>query len=128
MRRYGLFALWLLGILFPLAWLGRYWAFFKRVFDPAFAPEAVHILMHLILFTGLIVIGSWAFQVSLSRQTIFASLVLVLVVGTLQELFQAWSNGIFLLPPLVFDLGVDLVGGAAGLIIVSRWRRRKSGV
>jgi hypothetical protein len=127
MRRYGLLTIWLLGILFPLAWLGQYWAFFRQVFDPAFAPEVVHILMHLILFAGLIVIGFWTFRVSLNRKTIFASLALVLVIGVLQEVLQAWSNGIFLLPALVFDLGVDLVGGAVGLVIVSSRRLRQGG-
>lgn len=66
MRRYCVLGLWLAGILFPLGWLGRFSASYKATFDAAFGAETMHIVMHFILYTGLVVIGFWAFKPQLA--------------------------------------------------------------
>lgn len=125
MRRFGLLAIWVLGILFPLAWLGRFSVVYRQGFEAVFAPETMHVIMHLMLYAGLVMIGIWTFQAALSIRALLVALMLTFMIGLLQELFQAWSNGILLLYHLAYDLGVDLLGGTAGLVLVWLWRMRR---
>ncbi len=106
---------WLLGLLFPLAWLGRFSAAYQRLFDRIFAPAWVHVVMHAALYAGLVLLLWASFKPPPGRKTVLLALGLVVVVGVFQEGLQAFSQGYVWIPGVLFDLGVDLVGGAAGL-------------
>jgi len=118
--------LWLLGILFPMAWLGRFSPAYRRAFEAIFAPEWMHWIMHALLFGGLVALFVIVLRLNLDRKTALIALALVFGVGFLQEVFQALSQGSFSLAGSVFDLGVDLVGGLLGLGVVYVLRTKES--
>ena len=118
--------LWLLGILFPMAWLGRFSPAYRRAFEAIFAPEWMHWFTHALLFGGLVALFVIVLRLNLDRKTALIALALVFGVGFLQEVFQALSQGSFSLAGSVFDLGVDLVGGLLGLGVVYVLRTKES--
>jgi hypothetical protein len=107
--------LWVLGILFPIGWLGRFSPAFRLVFDRVFGPLWMHIFMHALLFAGLMILLVVAGGKPVSRRSAWKFLAAALLAGLLQEGFQAWSQGSFSAPASLFDLGVDLAGGLLGL-------------
>lgn len=119
MRLRWLLWFWLFGILFPVAMFRQFWPAFRRHFDAIFYPDWVHVLMHIILFAGFTLLVSWNYRLVLSPVSTAGVLLAVLVVGILQEALQSLSQDIFWLPGVLFDLGVDLIGGLLGLAI---WR------
>jgi len=50
-------SLWLLGIMFPLAWLRSYSSAYRRSFDALFGAEWIHVMMHMALYAGLAVLA-----------------------------------------------------------------------
>ncbi len=116
MRKRLWFFLWIAGVLFPMAWLGRFSSTFKRVFDAIFGPLWVHIFMHTLLYTVLVILLFLMLKPLPVLQSLALALGAVLLVGLLQEGFQSLSTGAFTLPGSAFDLGVDLMGGALGVI------------
>ncbi len=118
MKRKLLVLIWFLAILFPLNWLRRESGFVRRHFDVLFNLEIMHILMHLLLFGGLVVLVVRVFQLPLNWQTALLLLFVILVTGLMQEGLQllvkqrhfGWAE--------VFDLGVDLAGGTIGWCIL----------
>lgn len=127
MRRKILFlTVWLALILFPVSWLRLIWPEFRAPFDAVFAPEWMHILSHLALFAGLGALLVGVFRWHPGRWLL--AVTVLLLVGLLQETLQALSSG-NLLRYALFDLGVDLAGGLAGLGAawgLRGWRRRSS--
>ncbi|RPI33136.1 MAG: hypothetical protein EHM70_06945 [Chloroflexota bacterium] len=117
MRSRWLILVWILGILFPMAWLGKYSAGFRRAFDAIFAPTWMHILMHALLYTVLVVLLLVMFRWQASWKTAARALSIVLVVGCAQEGLQSLGAGIFYASAALFDLGVDLAGGIGGILI-----------
>jgi VanZ family protein len=116
--------IWLLGILFPMAWLGKFWRDFRRIFDTIFAPEWMHWLMHAALYAGLAILLVLVFNFILSRRTILLVLGMVLLVGLSQEGMQLFSGVQVIQLNSLFDLGVDLVGAGIGLGVI--WGIRKA--
>lgn len=82
--------------------------------------EFAHVIGHLFIFSVLVTILLVGFQVPLNRRTAVLMVGVVLAVGLGQEYFQLQVKGRGFGFPEVFDLGVDLVGGALGWQI-SRW-------
>lgn len=115
MRRYGCLVFWLIGILFPLAGLGRFSAGYRRAFDTLFGPAWMHVVMHLLLFAGLAALLVWVLRPAPSQRSITRLVGVILLAGLLQEGFQALNQGSLYWPGVLFDLGVDLTGGALGL-------------
>jgi hypothetical protein len=120
---------WTLGILFPLAWLGKSSPAYRRAFDTVFGPEWMHVLMHLALFAGLGVLLVSALKATHPWRAVLTTTGFILVVAVLQEGFQALSQGVSLgqvelLRRAAFDLGVDLAGGLAGLYSMLLLRQR----
>ena len=118
--------LWVLGILFPMAFLGELWPGFGRFFNLIFAPDWMHVLMHGFLYLVLgILLALW-----LRPQTARTHLVLfglALSVGFLHEGLQLLAAGAW--PGWgaeLLDLAVDLTGAClgAGLAAWSGRRRR----
>jgi hypothetical protein len=74
----------------------------------------MHILAHLVLYAVLVILLVTVFGLPLDRRAALKMIVLVLVVGISQELLQALDKGEFYLMGVVFDLGIDIAGGALG--------------
>ncbi len=116
---------WLLGILFPLAALGRSWPAFRARFDAVFSPFWVHVAMHAGLYAVLALLAALLFPFPRSWKGFFTLAGLLLAVGMAQEALQAAGNGFFYLPGAAFDLGVDLAGGALGWLLAALAQRRR---
>jgi VanZ family protein len=112
--------LWVLGILFPMAYLGRVWPAYGRLFDAVFKPAWMHVVMHALLYAVLgLLLAQWI-KPDLPRR-VAAVLGIVFLVGCLQEATQLVSAGIWpALGPEAFDLGVDLSGACLGLLLSRR--------
>jgi hypothetical protein len=115
---------WLLGILFPMAWLGNFSKSYRQIFNTIFAPEWMHWLMHAALYAGLAILLVLVFTLPLNRRTVVLVLGIVLVVGLIQEGMQLFSAVQIVSWNSFLDLGVDLVGAAIGLGVI--WGIRKA--
>jgi hypothetical protein len=107
--------LWMLGILFPLAALGSSWDVFGQVFDRVFSPGWMHVLMHALLYAVLGFLLARLVSPAGWKGVLLACC-LCLLAGILHESIQVLALGFF--PGLgaeLFDLGVDLAGGTAGV-------------
>ena len=118
---------WILGILFPMASLGRLWPSFGRLFNALFAAEWTHWIMHTFLYVILVVLlAQWIRPVS--AKALLSLLGLAVVIGCFQEGLQwltaksaiGWSASAF---DLVVDLGGALIGWAAAVL----WSTRRPG-
>ena len=116
--------IWVLCILFPMAFLSRAWPAFGEVFRAVFSPEWMHILMHAGLYgvLGFLLIR----QLHVVRGAALASaLAVLLVVAVLHETLQVVSAGAW--PGWweeLKDLLVDLLGGCAGIGAGWLWASR----
>ena len=116
--------LWLLVLLFPLNWLRQESPFVQRHFDTLFKMEWVHIVAHLFIYAGLVMLFESAFSLELNLRTALLLLGVILAAGGLQESFQLLVKGHGFGVEEWFDLGVDLVGGLLGWLLLV-WRRPK---
>jgi hypothetical protein len=115
---------WLLGILFPAAWLRNFSTTYRQFFNAIFGAEWVHVVMHTILFASLCILAATILRLHPGRRTSLALIGMLLLVGLAQELLQNLSQGIsrpYLLMAAqasTFDLLVDLSGGLLGLLLI----------
>jgi hypothetical protein len=123
-KRTGLLLVWLLGILFPMAWVRKFSLGYQHVFNAIFAPEWMHWLMHAVLYAGLAVLLVKIFTLGIKPRSVLLVCGVVLLVGILQEGIQCFSAVQVLRWNSVFDLGMDLFGAAVGLLII--WLIRKT--
>jgi VanZ family protein len=123
-KRFLFLIFWLLGILFPMAWLGKFSARYQQIFNAIFAPEWMHWLMHAALYAGLAILLVLVFGLPLTRRTVALVLGIVLLVGLIQEGMQLFSGVQVVSWNSLFDLGVDLAGAGIGLGVV--WGIRKA--
>ena len=119
---------WILGILFPIAFLSHFWPPFGRLFDTVFSPDWIHIAMHAFLYAVLaLLLAQWIKPVSL--KAVASILALALVIGCIQEWLQGLSPGHgFTWPAAAFDLRVDAGGTAIGLTVAWRLSLRRTPV
>jgi hypothetical protein len=118
-----------MGILFPIYWPSRFSARYRYVVDSIFAPDWMHILTHLILFAGLVILLVFSLKLHLRLRSAVMILIFVFWVGLGQELLQSWIKGFLGWGSIGFDLGVDGLGGALGLLVVfvfQRFRAQKA--
>ena len=113
---------WLVGLIFPVTWLGRYAPGYQPTFNAIFGPEWVHIFMHATLYAGLGMLLAIAFKFPAGRKSTFRIVAIILTVGVAQESLQWFSQGNFNLGPIVvqnalFDLIIDILGGMLGLLV-----------
>ncbi len=113
-KRKILIFLWLAGILFPYNWFGRGADVLRHAVRMAVGSEPAHIAGHLVLFGGLIVLVLHGVQIPFTRRSAICLAVLVLAIGLGQEYFQLQIKQRSFGWPEIFDLGVDLIGGALG--------------
>jgi hypothetical protein len=108
--------LWIVGILFPMAFLGKAWPGFGKVFNATFSSVWSHVLMHTMHYAGLgFLLTQWLPPAS--PRSIFILVGLSLLVGCLHEGLQLATAGIW--PgwkPEVFDLGVVWSGQLSGYV------------
>lgn len=112
-------------MLVPLNLLQTYTGDLRFVILRLLSSELAHVIGHLFLFSMLVVIVLSVFQSPLNRQTALLIAGLVVTVGLGQEFLQLIAKGRGFGIPEIFDLGVDVAGGALGWQ-VSRWLRRYS--
>ena len=107
---------WVIGILFPMAWASGSWPVMSLWFERIFSPPWMHVVMHAGLYAVLAVMG-----VMLAHQfgrPLYFSLLGVVLIGTLQEVIQTALAGRAIGGGELFDLGVDLSGGLLGFLAV----------
>lgn len=117
-RKHLLLGVWLIGILFPMALFTRYSATYNRWFQTVFTPEWTHIVMHALLYGVLAVLLTTTLPPIYCRPRWI--LALVLVVACLQEGIQLIYTASLPGSDEVFDIGVDMLGGLAGVLITQR--------
>jgi hypothetical protein len=116
--------LWVIGILFPMAFLGKLWPAFGIFFNSIFASNWMHILMHGLLYAMLGFLLTTLVGPS-TPKAIPLLLGSCLLVGVLHEGMQLWAAQMWPgLGPELFDLGVDLIGSAAGIGLARSIQRR----
>ena len=108
--------LWLVGILFPMAWASRSSSAWNEWFNRIFAPIWLHILMHATLYAVLALGLSWLLEGHLRKWQLWG---IVLLVAFAQEGLQLWGAARLPAWSEVFDLIVDTGGAIIGLLI---WR------
>jgi Na+-transporting NADH:ubiquinone oxidoreductase subunit NqrD len=104
-------------MLIALAGFGRNSPVYRRVIDPNMAPEWLHVLVHIMLYAGLVLLFLGAFRFPSYKKALPVVIGMVLIVGVVQEVTQSLSMGTIPLRGIMFDLGVDLTGGVLGLVI-----------
>ena len=114
MRKITWLALWVAGILFPIAWFSQQIPGFDQWFNRIFAPQWMHVLMHAFLY-GVLAAGIVMIWPRCSLRTALAA---ALLVGIAQEVLQPLPAGRLPGSAALFDLAVDLCGAAAGLAVL----------
>ena len=108
-----------------MAWLGRFSAGYRQIFNAIFAPEWMHYLMHALLYAGVAFLLLFSFNIKITRQSVGLILTAVLLIGALQESLQLFSGVQILRWNSLLDLGVDLLGGVMGILLLKLVRRFK---
>lgn len=126
MRTWITLTLWVACMLFPLALFSRISAPAHRFMDWLLAPEWLHVVMHLLIFAGLVILVSIALAHREQWLSPVSFILVILGVGIFQELFQYISSvhefrSIFTPGGSLYDLGVDLAGGALGVFAFNRF-------
>lgn len=125
MKRFlpALLIVWILLILFPMAWFTQQDTSAEAVFNATFSPNWVHIVMHMLQHCVLAVIVFLATK-KRSLQSFALALGIVLLVGLGQEGMQVITSGRAFSNPEWFDIGVDLAGGLIGAsAVLLFWRK-----
>jgi VanZ family protein len=113
-------------MIFPLNWVRRESAFIRHNFDRVFHAEWVHVIAHLVLFSGLVVLALLAFRLPQNGRTAVILTAILLAVAVVQEVLQLQVKTRPFGGPEWFDLGVDLVGGMIGWWVYGKfWGRRR---
>jgi len=114
MKRYLPLIGWVLLIIYPST------TFLKKarsgsLVNLAYRSEGAHIAVHLLMFFVLALLVVYSFQLQGTRREIGFALLFILGVGVVQEGLQFLVSADRLIGwPELFDLGVDLIGGALG--------------
>lgn len=131
MKRQFFLLAWLLGILLPMAWFGRFSESYRQIFNFVFDPPWMHVVTHALLFAILAyllasIVSAMFGDLSIGRVMALVVAAAVLV-AVLQEIVQLWYKGRSFGYAEVFDLGVDVVGVCVGLGFFwwRHWRPRE---
>ncbi len=126
MRSRFLLMLWVLGILFPMAWLGSFSPVFQQYFEIIFSEEWVHIVVHIGLYAGFAILILFAFDLKPGLSSLGWIVLIALVVGVGQEILQQITGHI---PDLrwnsLLDLGVDILGASIGFAAVTVYKKQR---
>jgi len=80
--------IWVILILFPIAWLGTLSPASEAFIDWLLEPEWLHVVMHLIIYAGLVILVIAKQRHEGKEISLKALIALILGVGLLQELLQ----------------------------------------
>ena len=117
---------WVLGILFPMAFLGRVWPAFGRLFNAIFAADWAHVVMHGFLYLVLGVLLTLGLKPARAR-TYLLLFGLALVVGVLHEGIQLLAAGVWTSwGAELLDISVDLIGAGLGIGLAAVFLGRRS--
>jgi hypothetical protein len=83
---------WLLGILFPMAFLGIVWPAFGQLFNSVFAPGRIHVIMHPFLYAVLGILLTHCIK-PLSIRSALIILGLALLAGSFHESLRILTAG-----------------------------------
>ena len=119
-KRKVFLVLWLFGMLAPLEWLTKSFPLVRRGFDLFVGTELAHVIGHIILFGGMVVLLLYLFNLPQTRGIAVMLGFCVLVVGLGQEFLQLQVKGRMFGWPEIFDLVVDLTGGVIGWLVYPR--------
>ncbi|MBN2044518.1 MAG: VanZ family protein [Anaerolineales bacterium] len=111
---------WVGAMLIPLEYFTKAIPLVRRSFDLIVSTELAHIIGHLLLFGGLVVLLLVLFDLKLDARTALLLAIGVILVGLGQEYFQLQIKGRGFGWPEVFDLWVDLTGAGLGWFAYSR--------
>ena len=112
-------------MIFPLNWLRQESNFVRRNFDSVFRAEWVHVIAHLVLFAGLVILILAALRLPQNGKSAALVTVILLAVALAQEVLQLQVKARPFGGPEWFDLGVDLVGGAIGWWLYGKVQGRR---
>ena len=127
MKRNLFLIFWIVGTLFPMIWLARVSPVSYRLFNILFSPPWMHIVMHTLLFAVLSALLLQSLYDRLAKgYAVAIVLALVFGVAVLQEGIQLFSGQQVLHPNNLFDIGVDMVGGAIGALLTLGFRKMRS--
>ena len=125
MKRHYILLAWLLGILLPMAWFGRFSKSYQQAFNFIFGPPWMHVVTHALLFVVLAYLLATIVSTLFERQSIIRITAIVVsvavIIAILQEIIQLWYKGRMFGYAEVFDLGVDMMGVFVGLAVYG-WR------
>ena len=132
MKRYFILLAWLVGILLPMAWFGRFSESYRHVFNFIFGPPWMHVVTHAALFAVLayllaVIVSRMAGGKPNGRVIVVMAVVVVaaLLIALLQEVIQLGYKGRPFGYAEVFDLGVDMAGVCLGLVFFG-WRNGRA--
>ena len=121
MKRYFVLLAWLIGILLPMAWFGRFSESYRQLFDTVFGPSWMHVVTHAILFAVLAYLLTTIVRTPVGKQgygrVMIVVIIATLLIALLQELIQLGYKGRAFGYAEVFDLGVDMAGVCLGLAL-----------
>lgn len=111
--------LWVFAMVLPLYSFTSGSASFRAAFDSVFQTQASHIAMHMFLYGVLAyLVASILFKTTLSTTRFFLFLLMAVVaVALLQESIQMISEDVAFGFDEIFDVFVDLGGGAIGTVL-----------
>ena len=131
MKRYFVLLAWLVGILAPMAWFGRFSEPYRQLFDAIFGPPWMHVVTHAALFAVLAYLLATIVSALAGTQEDGRVMIVVVIaalsVALLQEIIQLGYKGRGFGYAEVFDLGVDMAGVCLGLALFWWLRQRSEG-
>ena len=106
---------WALLIVLPAAWIVRINPNLDRWFNTFFAPEYMHIILHILLFLVLGFVFPWViFENQKTSKALLFTLLLVFILACFQEFFQLVVNQKPINHNEFFHLFFDLSASGAG--------------
>ena len=95
------------------------------VSNRTYAPEWVHVIIHLFLYSILVFLIINAFNPKYDQLSTLIIIAVILVAGGLQESLQLIEKNRFFNWNDLFDIGVDIAAGMLSWILVQNIRRKQ---
>jgi hypothetical protein len=125
MRSWIILGVWVLLILFPLAWLGSVNPSTRNFINWLLSPEWLHWVAHTVIFAVLVILILIQQRRQGNEVSLAALITIILVIGGTQELLQFLTSEYRSAPMIELgksslDLMIDLAGGMLGLGIYTK--------
>ncbi|MBN1230873.1 MAG: VanZ family protein [Anaerolineales bacterium] len=123
-KRIPVLGFWIMCILFPFVSLYKNSSFVRHHFFGLYRWEPFHVFLHLLLFSGLVILFFWVFNLKYSRRWFWCFLAIIFGFGFMQKILQLQIKHRSFGYPEIFDLVVDFTGALIGLILVYLFQRK----